>query len=171
MFSRLKIVFVASMLLSLPPVSAVADFSDATIAAISRLEGEGYQINSVSRTFLGRVKVKSSNNRYQRETIFHAVTMEIIQDRAIPVAPSDGSTSSSRALPAQNSGSSVSSKATSSSNNARSTAQGQATGKSAKTTSTTTTSLQSKQHTAEDGSTTTTTTTSTSATSSASAGN
>lgn len=172
-----RVITLAIALSVTSPTAVVADFSNAAILAISRVESEGYVIDSVSRTFFGRVKVISHNAEYQRETVFHAVTLEVLQDRFMIATPKgNGSQSGQGSTAPANGGSngSASTRSSTSNRDFNSQTSGQASGRSpsSNSSSNTTETNSSSTTTNSDGSTTSTNTntTSTSGRSTATAG-
>ena len=63
-----------------------AQYIEAVSLAVEQIEASGYEVETVSKTFLGRVKVVSKNTNFERETVFHAVTLEVLSDRLIPIS-------------------------------------------------------------------------------------
>lgn len=60
-----------------PAVAWARDYSDGIVRELKR---NGYRINSVARTLLGRVKIVASNRRGVREIIVNPATGEILRD-------------------------------------------------------------------------------------------
>lgn len=60
-----------------PAVAWARDYSDGIVRELKR---NGYRIDSVARTLLGRVKIVASNRRGVREIIVNPATGEILRD-------------------------------------------------------------------------------------------
>ena len=61
------------------PLSAMAQSSPLDFL-ISSLEGQGYKITEVSRTWLGRVVIEAETDRHEREIVLDPISGEILRD-------------------------------------------------------------------------------------------
>lgn len=63
------------------------------------LEGQGYSVESVTRTLLGRVRIVASSGQIWREVVLDLSSGQILRDYAVEFAPNDIPRRSSDAMP------------------------------------------------------------------------
>ncbi|MEM9196965.1 MAG: hypothetical protein AAGD12_03840 [Pseudomonadota bacterium] len=76
-----------ALLIALLLLAAEPSRADATAAAITFLEEQGYEIVEVERTWLGRVQIEATRDGNRRELIINPRTGEVLRDL---VQPGDG---------------------------------------------------------------------------------
>ncbi len=74
-FSLIHVAVIATALVSGP-----AGAAEPLDQIVGQLRAQGYQVKTVSRTWLGRIKVEAEGDGYQREVVFNRVTGEILRD-------------------------------------------------------------------------------------------
>ena len=61
-------------------LTATAAFADVTTAWVKQLRLDGYDEITVSRTWLGRVRIVAEKDEIEREIILHRATGEVLRD-------------------------------------------------------------------------------------------
>ena len=72
-----------ALLLWAAPVQAETDF---VAPVVSRLEAEGFTINEVKRTWLGRILITATDSNGLREIVLNRHNGEILRDRMFPIS-------------------------------------------------------------------------------------
>lgn len=69
-----------AVFLTCAPMTLLAQDQTPQAQILSQLTAQGFEIERMSRTLLGRVRVVSSNGRLERETVFNPRTGHVLRD-------------------------------------------------------------------------------------------
>jgi hypothetical protein len=89
MMGLLRHLTISVFALLLAAQSVMADDRITPDMVAQALEGQGYSVESVTRTFLGRVRIVASLGVVWREIVLDVSTGQILRDYAVEFAPSD----------------------------------------------------------------------------------
>ena len=82
--------YVLILVLAICPLTAAAQTQTPQDRIISLLDSQGFEIQKLSRTLLGRVRVISVSEDLRRETVFNPATGHILRDILRPLVRQDG---------------------------------------------------------------------------------
>ena len=78
-----RLIFILTLMLM--PLMATAQTQTPQDRIIAQLDEQGYEIERLARTLLGRVRIVSTNGELMRETVFNPATGHILRDITRPV--------------------------------------------------------------------------------------
>ena len=77
---RAAMIAVTAMAIGVAPVSVAAQSGSPLSQIVRQLEDQGFTIQSVRRTWLGRTRIVARSRTYEREVVFVPSTGEILRD-------------------------------------------------------------------------------------------
>lgn len=87
-FPKMLRTIALSLTLMLTPIAALAN-PDIAAPVIERIESQGYTVEEVRRSWLGRLIITARNKDSQREIVLNRKTGEVLRDTAFPTPRQD----------------------------------------------------------------------------------